>query len=153
MGKVAIGLTFPNLRRDPEPEEILSFIQSRATDIDIYERTPPPPGAIRAAAFEYQLVFEAATAAGTLALVLLEAYKMFIAPKKTDSNKPAILVIINKDNGTTDQFWIDDDQHRETFIEDFTHKVESISTTNVDGESTQHMIEEIHTKSRWTRRK
>ena len=154
MGKVAVGVAFANLHGDPNPEEILSFIQSRATDIEIYERAPPSPGTIQAAAIDWTFVLTAASPAVSFATLLWSVYHDFIASSKSASENAGIVLIVRKDNGTSDQFWIGNThKNREAFIKDFTHKIESIRHTDVAGESTEHVIEELHMKSLWTRRK
>jgi hypothetical protein len=154
MREIAVGVALANLRKRIDPEEILSFIESNGTDIEIYERAPPPPGTILGAAIDYTLVLTAVGSAASLGALFWLAYDHFIASKKSDSDNAGIVLIIRKDNGTSDQFWIGNThKNREAFIEDFTHKIETIRHTDVAGESTEHVIEEIGMKSLWTRRK
>jgi hypothetical protein len=135
-------------------DEIFSFIESNATDTEIYKRAPPRPGGIRGAAFDWTLLLTAAGSATSFAQLLWSAYDHFIAPKKSDSDDAGIVIIVRKDNGTSDQFWIGNSaKNQEAFIGDFTHKIESIRHTDVAGESTEHVIEELHMTSLWIRRK
>jgi len=154
MREIAVGVALANVRQGADPEEILSFIESNGTHIEIYERTPPPAGAILAAAIDWILVLTAVGSAASLAALFWTAYDRFIAPKKSDSDDAGIFLALMKDNGTIDQLWIGNThKNREAFIEDFTHKIETIRHTDVAGESTEHVIEEIGMKSLWTRRK
>jgi len=154
MREIAVGIALANLRKGMDREEILSFIESNGTDIEIYERAPPPPGTIRAAAIDWMLVLTAIGSASSLATLFCTAYDRFIASKKSRSDNAGIVLVVMKDNGTTDQFWIGNThKNREAFIEDFTHKIETIRHTDVAGESTEHVIEEIGMKSLWTRRR
>ena len=82
------------------------------------------------------------------------AYDKFIAPKKNMDDSAGIVVIIRKDNGTNDQFWIGHtDKSREVFIETFSKKVETIRHSKSSGESTEHINEELKAESMWIRRK
>jgi hypothetical protein len=154
MREIAVGVALANLRPGTNPQEVLSFIESNGTDIEVYERVPPPPGTIRAAAIDWTLVLTVVCSVPSLATLLWAAYEHFIASKKSDLGNAGIVLIVRKDNGMSDQFWIGNThKNREAFIEDFTHKIESIKHTDVAGESTEHVIEEIRMKSLWTRRK
>ena len=96
------------------------------------------------------------TAAGTAASfggLLWKAYDRLIAPVKDDTDNGGIVLIIGKDNGTSDQFWIGNTHRdRAAFIEEFTHKVETIRQSDVAGGLTEHVVEEIHVGSQWVRR-
>jgi len=154
MREIAVSVALANMRPGMNRAKILSFIESNGTDIEIYERAPPPPDSIQAAAFDWILVLTAAGSAASLAALFWMAYDHFIASKKRGSDNAGIVLIVRKDNGTSDQFWIGNTyKNREAFIEDFTHKIDSIRRTDVAGESTEHVIEETHMKLLWTRRK
>ncbi len=154
MRKIAVGLALANLPPGVNADEIFSFIESNASDIEIYERAPPPPGTMRGAAIDWTLLMATGSAA-SIADLLWRAYDHFIAPKKkSESDNAGIVIIVRKDNGTSDQFWIGNSaKNQEPFILDFTHKIESMRHTDVAGESTEHVIEELRMKSLWTRRK
>jgi hypothetical protein len=154
MRQIAVRVVLSNVGHRIDPEEVFSFIESNATGIEIYERAPPPPGAIRAAAIDWMLVLMAVQSAASLANLFWIAYDRFIAPKKSDSDNLGIYLVVMKDNGTTDQFWLGTThKNRDAFIKEFTHKIETIRHTDVAGESTEHVIEEIGMKSLWTLRK
>ena len=154
MREIAVSVALANMRPGMNRAKILSFIESNGTDIEIYERAPPPPGRIRAAAIDWTLVLTAVGSATSLGTLFWSAYDHFIASKKSGSDNAGIVLIVRKDNGMSDQFWIGNThKNREAFIKDFTHTIESIRRSDVAGESTEHVIEEIHIKSLWTRRR
>jgi hypothetical protein len=154
MREIAVGVALANLSPGTNPHDILSFIESNGTDVEVYERAPPPPGSIRAAAIDCTLVLTAVGSASSLATLLWSAYDHFIASRKSHLRNAGIVLIVRKDNGLSDQFWIGNThKNQEAFIEDFTHKIESIKHTDVVGESTERVIEEIRMKSLWIRRK
>lgn len=152
MKKVAIGVELANASRTVDPEHVYSFIEAQSDDLETYELAPLPPGSIRAAALDYMLLLNIAGSAASIASVLWMAYDKFVAPRKND-DASGIVVVIRKDDGTNDQFWIGPDKSREVFIETFTKKVETIRHSKASGESTERVNEELSVQSVWTRRK
>jgi len=157
MKKIAIGIALANTHGGVDVEEVISFIESHKADFEIYRHAPPRPGSIRAAALDYMLLLNITASAASIASILWLAYDKFIAPKKDrkDRNDSAgIVVIIRKDDGTNEQFWIGHtDKTKGIFIKTFSEKLETIRCSKLPGQSTEHVIEELNTESIWIRRK
>ena len=95
-----------------------------------------------------------AGSAASIASILWLAYEKFIAPQKTKDDNAGIVIIIMKDDGTNEQFWIGNtDKSKEVFIETFTQKIETIRYSKVSGDSTEHINKELSIQSIWTKRK
>jgi hypothetical protein len=154
MKNVAIGLALANTRDTVDPEEVFSFIENQSSNLETYEMSPPAPGMVRAAAIDYMLLLNIAGSIASIASILWMAYDKFIAPKKNKNDNAGIVIIIRKDDGTNEQFWIGNtDKSKEVFIETFTQKIETIRHSKVSGESTERINKELSVQSIWTRRK
>ncbi|MFA5386010.1 MAG: hypothetical protein WC364_15370 [Eubacteriales bacterium] len=154
MKNVAIGLALANTKGTISPEEVLTFIENQASDIETYEMSPPSPGMARAAAIDFMLLLNTAGSAASIASILWLAYDKFIAPKKDKKDNAGIVVIIRKDDHTNEQFWIGNtDKSKDVFIETFTEKIETIRHSKLSGESTERINKELSVKTIWTRRK
>ena len=154
MKKIAIGIALANTRGAVDAEQVFSFIESHKDDFETYKLAPPRPGSIRAVAPDYMLLLDIAASAASIASILWHAYDKFIAPKKDKNDSAGIVVIIRKDDGTNEQFWIGHtDKTKEIFIKTFSEKVETLRRSELPGQSTEHTIEKINTESIWIRRK
>jgi hypothetical protein len=154
MKNVAIGLALANTRGAVDLEEVFSFIENQSSNLETYEMSPPAPGMARAAAIDYMLLLNIAGSVASIASILWMAYDKFIAPKKNKNDNAGIVIIIRKDDGTNEQFWIGNtDKSKEVFIETFTQKIETIRHSKVSGESTERINKELSVQSIWTRRK
>lgn len=154
MKQIAIGIALANTHGAVDAEQVFSFIESHKDDFETYKLALPRPGTIRAAALDYMLLLNIAGSAASLASILWMAYDKFIAPKKDKNESAGIVVIIRKNDGTNEQFWIGHtDKTKEIFIKSFSEKVETVRRSELPGESTERAIEELKTESIWIRRK
>jgi len=153
MNQVSIGIAIANTHGSVDTEQIYSFIESQEGNFETYKLVPPP-GSIFAAGIDYKLILDIAGSATSIASILWLAYDKFIAPKKKKNKSAGIVIIIQKDNGANDQFWIGHtDNSKEIFIQTFSKKVDGIRRSRVPGESTNRSIEELRHMELWVRRK
>ena len=154
MKQVAIGIALANTHGSVDAEQVFSFIESYNGDFQTYRLAPPRPGSIRAAALDYMLLLNIASSAASIASLLWMAYDKFIAPKKNKDDSAGMVVIIRKDDGTNEQFWIGHtDKSKEIFIQTFSARVDNIRHSQLSGQSTEHANEELKIESLWIRRK
>jgi hypothetical protein len=156
MKQVSFGIALANTHGSVDTEQFYSFIESQKGDFETYNRAMPPPGSISvyAAALDYMVLLNIAGSAASIASILWMAYEKFIVPTKKKDDDSGIVVIIRKDNGITDQFWIGNtDKSKEIFIQNFSHKIDNIRNSEVPGESTSHTNEKLSYESIWIRRK
>jgi hypothetical protein len=154
MKKIAIGIALANTHGAVDTEEVFTFIESHEGDFETYKLAPPPLGSIRAAALDYMILLNIVGSAASIASFLWMAYDKFIAQKKNKDDNTGIVVVIRKDDGTNEQFWIGHtDKSKEIFIKTFSEKVDTIRHSELPGQSTEHAIKEIETKSIWIRRR
>ncbi len=153
MREVAVGIALANLSGRVQPEQVYSFIESKAGGVQTYQLVPPP-GAVVKAVIDYYMILSVGGSAASIAAVLWMAYDRFIAPTKTDSSDAGIVVLLRKDDGTSDQFWIGKtDDCQSVFVENFSHKVETIRHADGDGESDERIVDEVRRDRLWVRRK
>jgi hypothetical protein len=151
--EVAVGIALANSSVRVQPEQVYSFIESEASGVQTYELVPPP-GSLVAAAVDYYLILGAVGSAASIASLLWMAYDHFIAPTKADSSNAGIVVVLQKADGTSDQFWIGNtDDSQEAFVEEFSHKVETIRRADGDGGSDVRIVDEVRMGGLWVRRK
>ena len=117
-----------------DSEAVFTFIESHNDDFETYKLAPPHPGSIRAAALDYMILLNIASSAASIASLLWMAYDKFIAQKKNKNDIAEIVVIIRKDDGTNEQFWIGHtNKSKEIFIKTFSEKVEIIRYSELPG--------------------
>jgi len=156
MKKVSIGIALANTHGSVDAEQLYSFIESQKGDFETYKRTPPPPRSISvyAAAIDYMMLLNGIGSAASIVAALYLFYEKVIAPRKNKNDNAGIIVIINKDNGTSEQYWIGNtEKSKEIFIDKFSHEVDKIMNSEIPGESTSHINEKLRIESLWIRRK
>jgi hypothetical protein len=154
MKQVAVGIALANTHGSVDTEQVLSFIESNNGDFQTYKLAPPRPGSIRAVALDYMLLLNIASSAASIASLLWMAYDKFIEPKKNKDDSAGIIVIIRKDDGTNEQFWIGHtEKSKEIFIQTFSESVDNIRHSQIPGQSTEQAKEELKIDSLWIRRK
>jgi hypothetical protein len=156
MKQISVGIALANTHGSVDTEQFYSFIESQKGDFETYNRAMPPPGSISvyATALDYMVLLNIAGSAASIASILWMAYEKFIVPKKKKDDNAGIVVIIQKDNGMSDQFWIGNtDKSKEIFIQSFSHKVNKIRNSELPGESTSHTNDKLRIESLWIRRK
>jgi len=156
MKQVSVGIALANIPGSVDTEQVFSFIESQTGDFETYKRALPPPRSISvyAAAIDYMLLLTIAGSAASIASILWQVYEKFIEPKKSKNDNAGIVVIIRKDNGESNQFWIGNtEKSKEIFIQIFSHEVEQIRNSELPGESTSQTNDKLKIESLWIRRK
>jgi hypothetical protein len=154
MKEISIGIALANTHSSVDKEQVYSFIESQKGDFEIYRLAPPRPGIILATGIDYMLLIDKVGAAASIASLLWMVYDNFIVPTKNKDDSAGIVVIIPKDNGGSDQFWIGHkEKSKKIFIETFSHKIDTIRNSELPGESTSYTNEKLRTEKIWIRRK
>jgi hypothetical protein len=153
MNKVSIGIALANTHKLVDAEQVYSFIESQEGDFETF-KLMPPPGRIFAAGLDYMLLVNIAGSAASIASILWMAYEKFIVPNKKKDDNAGIFIIIQKDNGMSEQFWIGNtEKSKDIFIQNFSHQIEKIINSEIPGESTSRTNDKLRIDSLWVRRK
>lgn len=149
MSKLIIRAALANTGAELKTDELLDFLMENTTDAEFY-KLQPTPGAIMAAAFDWQMILGSTSSIVTIAGALWAAYKKLILPLKKKGKEDAFLfVAVENDKKEYEQFTIGHEyQSEEIFIREFAQKVTTIrNKTNPDEMESE--IREIHSLTTW----
>jgi hypothetical protein len=154
MKHIAIQIALANTHGSVSAEEVYRFIEAQDGDFTTYQRRPPPPGVMQAAAVDYALVLGVAGSVASIASLLWMAYDKFIAPKKKDKDTAGIVIILQRDDGSSSQFWIGNMQKsQDVFVKEFSKTFEAVRSSDRDGNSTERIVATLEQRELWIRRK
>jgi hypothetical protein len=154
MKPIAIQIALANTHGTVSPEEVYRFIEGQDGDFTAYQRRPPAPGVVEGAAVDYALVLGVTGSVASLASLLWRAYDKFIAPKKSDKDSAGIVIILQRDDGTSSQFWIGNMQKgQDMFMKEFSKTLEAVRSSDREGNSTERLVAKLQQRELWIRRK
>jgi hypothetical protein len=150
-----LGIGIANCPQDVDSAELMQFIDNADGEFETFSLAPKKPGTIRAAAFDYAVILNAAGSVASIAALLWMAYDKFIAPKKKSLYDDAgLYIVIRKPDGSVIDFLIGREYaDRDIFIEDFTEKITAIHKSDDDLGFYAESEAEIKYSEIWVRRK
>lgn len=149
---VVVGLAFANVHGRADAQAARQFIVDNASDCEAYELAPAPPGVMRAAALDWNLIIQMGGSVASIATLLWMAYDRFIAPKKKlPKDDAGIYIAIRRPDGTVKDFWIGKNYvTEEAFVQDFTQTIDDIRANDPIG-FWREAVAEVRESETWVR--
>jgi len=149
-------MSLANVNQSLDPDELYSFIESHADNINTFWLDPEKTrGRHVSAAIDYIALLNTVGSVASIAALLWFAYDKFIGKMKSSERDDAGLYIsIQKPDGSRYDFWLGREyKDREIFIEEFTERVEEIQAHPDTPMNTERIMTSIVHPDLWTQRK
>ena len=147
MTEVLLGGALANTSGKASSEDLLHFLKPRTDGVDYY-RLAPPPSSTMAAAFDWQAVLGVTASVLAIGQALWAAYQKFIKPLRDSGSSDAFLfVAVKNERKEFVQFTLGKDHDtEESFVREFSEKVEQIRISSNAGDVEIEKQELLHSE-------
>lgn len=148
MTDILLGGALANTSGKASSEDLLQFLKTRTDGVDYY-RLVPPPGSTVAAAFDWQAVLGVTASALAIGQALWAAYQKFVKPLRDSGSSDAFLfVAVKNERKEFIQFALGKDHDsEESFVREFSEKVEQIRISSNAGDVEIEKQELLHSET------